>query len=140
MQPPRETKRVLDWQNEDDEEGVRSLLYEYSSNGETSANDLYERPTSPQREQRVVNITPRIISSQHALWQRHKKRNETDEGKDLTQEPRNDLTESIMDEVEERPAPMREGINEIRMNFDALMERMKPEEEEKTESKETARG
>ncbi len=76
VQPPRETKRVLDWQNEDDEERVRSLLYEYSSNGESSANDLYERTTSPQREQRVVSITPQIISSQHALWQRHKKGDE----------------------------------------------------------------
>lgn len=76
VRPPRETKRVLDWQNEDDEERVRSLLYEYFSNGETSANDLYERPASPQREQRVVNITTQIISSQHALWQRHKKGDE----------------------------------------------------------------
>ncbi len=87
VQPPRETKRALDWQNEDDEERVRSLLYECFSNGETSANDLYERPTSPQREQRVVNITPQIISSQHALWQRHKR---GDERQDVTSETDSD--------------------------------------------------
>ncbi len=33
VQPPRETKRDLDWQNEEDEERVRSLLYECFSNG-----------------------------------------------------------------------------------------------------------
>lgn len=131
VQAPLEGKPILDWQNEKDRETIRALLYAYFLDGETSANVLYETMISPNREQKIINITPQVISSQCANWQKHRKRDETAPFETTVSE-----VNKMRQDFEEKFARNEEKYDELAANFQALMELTKREKADEEKPKE----
>jgi len=81
-----------------------------------------------------------VLRSHLGHWKRYKeKREEETDLEDVDMEIDEDAKESITRKVDERIAPMKEDLRELHTNFNALVERMKPEEEEENRTQGTAR-
>ena len=76
-----------------------------------------------------------VLRSHLGHWKRYKEKHEEETDlEDVDMEIDEDAKESITRKVDERIAPMKEDLRELRTNFNALVERMKPEEEEKKQN------
>lgn len=87
-------------------------------------------------EPKVKGITMNVVRSHLGHWKRYKEKHEEETDlEDVDMEIDEDAKESITRTVDERIAPMKEDLRELRTNFNALVERMKPKEEGRTEPK-----
>lgn len=132
--------RTLDYNNEGDREGIREILNDHFDGGVKNLEELSKILQVETHEPKIKGITMSVLRSHLGHWKRYKEKHEEETDlEDVDTEIDEDARESITRKVDERIAPMKEDLRELRTNFNALVERMKPEEEEKNRTQGTAR-